>query len=192
MVNILASVPRYLKDSVAGYLTIRGSERGINQAVQLLKGKAPYKVSEGLWSRTVGLGDDFSLQIQTISDSTGDILDTEDKDEDSFLPSGDVGSIDTSKLDPWSLVWYIGSFGGLVTFFLVVSCSECCCKRRQAAAASTAAQEAAEFRVIEDPPPPPYEMFAPPPYDSLFYGEKKDRLEIFVVPVHVSAPPPPT
>ncbi|XP_049816914.1 uncharacterized protein LOC126263948 isoform X2 [Schistocerca nitens] len=109
-------------------------------------------------------------------------------------PSSD-GNDKPKQLDPWSLVWYIGSFGGLVAFFLAVSCSECCCHKpggSQAAGAAGGAGAGLDEpprlpAVAEGPPPPPYSMFAPPPYDSLCYGvtDEKDKLEVFVVPVPV-------
>ncbi|XP_049858460.1 uncharacterized protein LOC126350275 isoform X2 [Schistocerca gregaria] len=109
-------------------------------------------------------------------------------------PSSD-GNDKPKQLDPWSLVWYIGSFGGLVAFFLAVSCSECCCHKPAGSQAAGAAGGAGAGldepprlpAVAEGPPPPPYSMFAPPPYDSLCYGvtDEKDKLEVFVVPVPV-------
>jgi hypothetical protein len=97
------------------------------------------------------------------------------------------------EVDPWSLVWYMASFGGLVTFFLVVSCSECCCSKR----ATRTPRSVSTTRPVELPPevtqwvdetpPPPYHLFAPPSYDTLFYGsvsEDKMKCEIYVVPVH--------
>ncbi|PSN53289.1 hypothetical protein C0J52_04660, partial [Blattella germanica] len=96
-------------------------------------------------------------------------------------------------VDPWSLMWYMASFGGLVAFFLIVSCSECCCSKR----AANSSNNNNNTRAVEPPPevtqwvdetpPPPYHLFAPPSYDTLFYGnvtEEKNKCEVFVVPVH--------
>ncbi|KAJ8680037.1 hypothetical protein QAD02_015824 [Eretmocerus hayati] len=79
-----------------------------------------------------------------------------------------------SPLDPWSIVWYIGSFGGLVAFFLIVSCSEWCCRRgaRPLSVPYTQRGEVLNAQPLNDSsPPPPYHLFAPPPYDSVNYGD---------------------
>lgn len=106
---------------------------------------------------------------------------------------------ETTDFDPWTIVWYIGSFGGLIAFFLVVSCSEWCCLRNRAAHrqqqlqnAQRACQSGVERvrtnsgRPTCDTPPPSYHLFAPPPYDSVNYEDKK--YDIFVVPVHGATP----
>ncbi|GLV44500.1 hypothetical protein CBL_10305 [Carabus blaptoides fortunei] len=113
------------------------------------------------------------------------------------------GSSESSEVafDPWSIVWYIGSFGGLIAFFLVVSCSEWCCMRNRAARAQQRqAQQAAgcpggAARVratarsaSAETPPPAYHLFAPPPYDSITYSEKSEKFDVFVVPVHAVNP----
>jgi hypothetical protein len=81
----------------------------------------------------------------------------------------------------------------LVTFFLVVSCSECCCSKRAARtspSASTARPAEPPPEVtqwVDETPPPPYHLFAPPSYDTLYYGsarEDKNKCEVYVVPVH--------
>jgi hypothetical protein len=96
-------------------------------------------------------------------------------------------------VDPKSLVWYMASFGGLVTFFLVVSCSECCCSKRQQRTPNRtsdvrSAEPPAEVtQWVDESPPPPYHLFAPPSYETLFYGnvsEAKNKCEVYVVPVH--------
>ena len=94
-------------------------------------------------------------------------------------------------VDPWSLIWYMASFGGLVTFFLVVSCSECCCSKRTSTNNNATNPRAAEpppevTQWVDETPPPPYHLFAPPSYDTLFYGTKdeKNKLEVYVVPIH--------
>ncbi|XP_048507856.1 uncharacterized protein LOC105690062 isoform X2 [Athalia rosae] len=101
-------------------------------------------------------------------------------------------------LDPWSIVWYIGSFGGLVAFFLVVSCSEWCCRRGARPVTisySQSGEGGSGSSGSQDTPPPPYHLFAPPPYESIYYGDITDKdsgekMDIFViaVPVHGSAP----
>ncbi|XP_021914765.1 uncharacterized protein LOC110827422 [Zootermopsis nevadensis] len=103
------------------------------------------------------------------------------------------GSENKREVDPRSLVWYMASFGGLVTFFLVVSCSECCCsKRTQRTPNSTSSARPAEppaevTQWLNETPPPPYHLFAPPSYETLFYesvGETKNKCEVYVVPIH--------
>ncbi|XP_003394590.1 uncharacterized protein LOC126916961 isoform X2 [Bombus affinis] len=100
-----------------------------------------------------------------------------------------------NPLDPWSIVWYIGSFGGLVAFFLIVSCSEWCCRRGGRPLTVPYAQraEAISGPVVTETPPPPYHLFAPPPYDSVNYGEIVDKtagekLDIYVISVPIHRP----
>ncbi|XP_015586294.1 uncharacterized protein LOC107263509 isoform X2 [Cephus cinctus] len=102
-----------------------------------------------------------------------------------------------TTLDPWSVVWYIGSFGGLVTFFLVVSCSEWCCRRGTSRTLSPGRHtepmmgtctSATTTAGVSDTPPPPYHLFAPPAYDSIDYSEVADKhhiekLNVFVISV---------
>ncbi|XP_014217085.1 uncharacterized protein LOC106645685 [Copidosoma floridanum] len=110
----------------------------------------------------------------------------------------DDGLDSQSALDPWSIVWYIGSFGGLVAFFLIVSCSEWCCRRgaRPVSAPYAGRRDEAGInstvRPVSESPPPPYHLFAPPPYDSVNYAEVADKsangekLDIYVItlPIH--------
>ncbi|XP_069686272.1 uncharacterized protein [Periplaneta americana] len=116
-----------------------------------------------------------------------------DDDEESNSTSSTTSKPSDSgkrEVDPWSLIWYMASFGGLVIFFLVVSCSECCCSKRtspSAAAARSSDPPPEVTQWVDETPPPPYDLFAPPSYDTLFYGtlaEGKDKCEVYVVPIH--------
>jgi len=87
---------------------------------------------------------------------------------------------------------YAISVGGLVVFFMVITCSECCCTKREARTppnptpASPVEPTPEETHWVEETPPP-YHLFAPPSYDTLHYGisrECKDKCEVYVVPVH--------
>ncbi|XP_024875006.1 uncharacterized protein LOC112456678 isoform X1 [Temnothorax curvispinosus] len=105
------------------------------------------------------------------------------------------GSDLQNPLDPWSIVWYIGSFGGLVAFFLIVSCSEWCCRRGSRPMTVPYAQRADAINTtgITETPPPPYHLFAPPSYDSVNYGEIVDKtsgekLDIYVISVPIHRP----
>lgn len=97
-------------------------------------------------------------------------------------------------MDPWSIVWYIGSFGGLVAFFLIVSCSEWCCRRGGRPLTVPYAQRAEAMNgPVTETPPPPYHLFAPPSYDSVNYGEIVDKtsgekLDIYVISVPIHRP----
>lgn len=100
-----------------------------------------------------------------------------------------------NPLDPWSIVWYIGSFGGLVAFFLIVSCSEWCCRRNGRPLTVPYAQRAEVMNTsgVAETPPPPYHLFAPPSYDSVNYGEIVDKttgekLDIYVISVPIHRP----
>lgn len=63
-------------------------------------------------------------------------------------------------------MWYLISFGGLITFFLLVSFSEVCCKKSIPVLSETEEEP-------EVSSPPPYDLFAPPTYDSLFMETKE-------------------
>ncbi|OAD58322.1 hypothetical protein WN48_00201, partial [Eufriesea mexicana] len=109
-------------------------------------------------------------------------------------PTADGNS--QNPLDPWSIVWYIGSFGGLVAFFLIVSCSEWCCRRGGRPLTVPYAQRGEVINggpVVTETPPPPYHLFAPPPYDSVNYGEIMDKtsgekVDIYVISVPIHRP----
>lgn len=91
---------------------------------------------------------------------------------------------DVTRLDSWSVIWYIASFGGLIAFFLLVSCSEWCC-RRHARNNCSNRNSVHPNANANDTPPPPYDQFAPPSYDSLTYdGDEKREYDVYVVPVH--------
>lgn len=89
-------------------------------------------------------------------------------------------------IEPWSILWYVGSFGGLILFFFLVSCSEWCCRKY---ARSTREQErnnssrASPSPTLETPPPA-YDLFAPPSYESLDCCGEKGMFDVYVVPVH--------
>ncbi|XP_076232246.1 uncharacterized protein LOC143177872 isoform X2 [Calliopsis andreniformis] len=122
-----------------------------------------------------------------------------EKEESLHSKGKDVTTVDgngQNPLDPWSIVWYIGSFGGLVAFFLIVSCSEWCCRRGGRPLTVPYAQRAEVMnggQVVTETPPPPYHLFAPPPYDSVNYGEIVDKtsgekLDIYVISVPIHRP----
>ncbi|XP_033327233.1 uncharacterized protein LOC117220897 isoform X2 [Megalopta genalis] len=120
-----------------------------------------------------------------------------EKEEQSKRKDGPaVDGDDQNPLDPWSIVWYIGSFGGLVAFFLIVSCSEWCCRRGGRPLTVPYAQRTEVMngsQVVTETPPPPYHLFAPPPYDSVNYGEIVDKasgekLDIYVISVPIHRP----
>lgn len=109
--------------------------------------------------------------------------------------------------DMWSVIWYLGAFGGLVTFFVVVTCSEWCFGNHLYTRHGTneiyinAFQPTSfqESQQAPETPPPPYHLFAPPSYSDLFgsvKGGKRNisKINIFIIPIHkarrsLSAPP---
>lgn len=98
-----------------------------------------------------------------------------------------------STFDSWSIVWYIASFGGLIAFFLIVSCSEWCCRkhvREQQAQEAAVASASTPTTPVSEVPPPAYELFAPPPYDTCFIDKNNEKREfdVYVVPVHAIRP----
>ncbi|XP_063921991.1 uncharacterized protein LOC135136565 isoform X2 [Zophobas morio] len=100
------------------------------------------------------------------------------------------GSPDSTPLDSWSVVWYIASFGGLIVFFLIVSCSEWCCRRAIRNSQQNCSRNAPTTASpsVPDTPPPSYDQFAPPSYESICLGRnrsgEKSEYDIYVVPVH--------
>ncbi|KAL0124852.1 hypothetical protein PUN28_006604 [Cardiocondyla obscurior] len=113
-----------------------------------------------------------------------------DRDEEESVHAGLQ-----SPVDPLSIIWYIGSFGGLVLFFLVVSCSEWCCRRSGRPLAMPYTQRADTINTarIAESPPPPYHLFAPPSYDSVNYEDIVDKttgkkLDVYVISVPIHKP----
>lgn len=98
--------------------------------------------------------------------------------------------IESAAFDSWSIVWYIASFGGLIAFFLIVSCSEWCCRRNRQnnGVQIPTLPSSSPTTSSTETPPPSYELFAPPSYESLCYNNEKANYDIFVVPVHAIRP----
>lgn len=93
-------------------------------------------------------------------------------------------NMSSSAFDPWSIIWYIGAFGGLIAFFLVVSCSEWCCGSRRSDRPGVGERNpnlnvsrCQQQQQVAGTPPPSYHLFAPPSYDtcSLDSQEKTDK-----------------
>ncbi|XP_076160669.1 uncharacterized protein LOC143143389 [Ptiloglossa arizonensis] len=132
----------------------------------------------------------YVIEFESESNEKEESLQSKGKDTNTVDGDGH------NPLDPWSIVWYIGSFGGLVAFFLIVSCSEWCCRRGGRPLAVPYAQRAEvinEGQVVTEAPPPPYHLFAPPPYDSVNYGEIVDKtsgekVDIYVISVPIHRP----
>ncbi|XP_034950217.1 uncharacterized protein [Chelonus insularis] len=142
--------------------------------------------------RKVGVEFESALEELDVGNNNGS------KDDDNDLEDIEKHS----PLDPWSIVWYIGSFGGLVAFFLIVSCSEWCC-RRSARPLNTPygtqrhGETVNSSRGVTETPPPPYHLFAPPPYDSVNYGDLIDKtsgekMNIYVISVPLQGTAQPT
>ncbi|XP_066252987.1 uncharacterized protein [Euwallacea similis] len=99
-------------------------------------------------------------------------------------------STDAPSLDTWSIIWYVASFGGLILFFLIVSCSEWCCRRNARRRCQRNNDNQTVPQIMSETPPPSYDLFAPPAYEDLWgtssrgrSGEKRE-FDIYVVPVH--------
>lgn len=133
---------------------------------------------------------------------------TTDIEEETILNNGtnlEGSTLDDQEqdTDPWSVIWYLGAFSGLITFFLVVTCSEWCCgnhlyTRHYGANQVYASSFTHQAYRPPDTPPPPYHLFAPPSYKESVAPEKVApgsksggvgvkslrRLGVFVIPVH--------
>lgn len=93
-------------------------------------------------------------------------------------------------LDSWSVVWYIASFGGLIAFFLIISCSEWCCRKSSRSSSAYPRSSISPVpSIVPETPPPSYDHFAPPSYDSLTgRSHEKGEFDVYVVPVHALRP----
>ncbi|XP_020287447.1 uncharacterized protein LOC109856509 isoform X2 [Pseudomyrmex gracilis] len=138
--------------------------------------------------------DDNEETVYVISYNEEDEMDESSENEKDTRET--IKSEHNHPLDPWSIVWYIGSFGALVAFFLIVSCSEWCCRRNGRSLTVPYAQRA-EGTVrtpgVAETPPPPYHLFAPPSYDSVNYGQIVDKtsgekVDVYVISVPIHRP----
>lgn len=155
----------------------------------------------------------FAHSIQYISDSnnTSDdpvfhTLTSEDYGDEvkvDFPVSDDIQLTEESALDAWSVVWYVASFGGLILFFLIVSCSEWCCRQNARRRCQRTNNAQTLNQAVPETPPPSYDLFAPPSYEDLWGASgtsmEKRQYDVYVVPVHAlgnfmvhqsEAPPP--
>ncbi|XP_072765794.1 uncharacterized protein [Anoplolepis gracilipes] len=156
--------------------------------------KATHSVNDNRHSGDLKSDEDKEETVYVIAFGGKDETLEKDRDTEEIGPRFVVVNSDLQNpLDPWSIVWYIGSFGGLVAFFLIVSCSEWCCRRGGRPLAVPYAQRAETINTpgVTETPPPPYHLFAPPSYDSVNYGEIVDKttgekLDIYVIsmPIH--------
>ncbi|XP_022916163.1 uncharacterized protein [Onthophagus taurus] len=121
----------------------------------------------------------FNYNLDWNSDENMSRPDRSDEDDTSSEELDD-------SFDSWSLVWYIASFGGLVAFFLVVSCSEWCCRKHVREQQSRRGLSSPSPSLSTESPPPSYELFAPPSYESLNAAgsSEKSEFDVYVVPVH--------
>lgn len=133
-------------------------------------------------------------QQDEIPSYTQEILFTSDMDATQTKSTNSEPNVkkEDSSFDSWSIVWYIASFGGLIVFFLIVSCSEWCCRKqvRQQQAQEVPRTTTRPNSPVSDVPPPAYELFAPPPYDSCLFSKdgEKHKFDVYVVPVHAIRP----
>lgn len=99
--------------------------------------------------------------------------------------------LEQSALDAWSVVWYVASFGGLILFFLIVSCSEWCCRQNARRRCQRTNNAQTLNQAVPETPPPSYDLFAPPSYEDLWGANgtsmekpEKRQYDVYVVPVH--------
>uniref|UniRef100_A0A1B6K208 Uncharacterized protein n=1 Tax=Homalodisca liturata TaxID=320908 RepID=A0A1B6K208_9HEMI len=109
--------------------------------------------------------------------------------------SANKSSRTPEEVDIWSVMWYLGAFGGLVTFFLIVTCSEWCFGNHMYTRhginhlyVNAYQSNFRETRRVSNSPPPPYDLFAPPSYSDLFgkapEPKKKSKFDVFIIPIH--------
>ncbi|GAB1866527.1 hypothetical protein CAJAP_07606 [Camponotus japonicus] len=158
--------------------------------------KATHSVNDNRHSVDSKSNDDNEETVYVFALGGKDEKVEKDRDTEEIGPRFVVVNGDLQNpLDPWSIVWYIGSFGGLVAFFLIVSCSEWCCRRGNRSLSVPYAQRAETINTpgITETPPPPYHLFAPPSYDSVNYGKIVDKttgekVDIYVISVPIHRP----
>uniref|UniRef100_A0A1B6DNI1 Uncharacterized protein n=1 Tax=Clastoptera arizonana TaxID=38151 RepID=A0A1B6DNI1_9HEMI len=153
----------------------------------------------------------FVCFVQLVNGASIQVFVTEDISEpnttydvDSSWPYNPNGTSDiinpalSTDVDMWSVIWYLGAFGGLVTFFIIVTCSEWCFGNHMYTRHGTnqlyinAFQSTfLEAERTPETPPPPYHLFAPPSYSDLFgtvttknNNKKKSKINIFIIPIH--------
>ncbi|CAH0556141.1 unnamed protein product [Brassicogethes aeneus] len=132
--------------------------------------------------KTIRIGDKVLIEEYKITEGPDTRFLLYETEEDGDVDNDNEYDDTQSPLESWSVVWYIASFGGLVAFFLVVSCSEWCCRRN--ASRNCRSSSDSTRQVAPDVPPPSYEQFAPPPYESLtLKGGEKSEFDVYVVPV---------
>lgn len=185
---LTAPLPAYARGLASYDVTETNQRSEINKVFQRFQEDGNAILKTNVNGRTIEQrgGSIYVIEFESETDEVDD--------RSTNSTSEGVQSAPHSPLDPWSIVWYIGSFGGLVAFFLVVSCSEWCCRRGARPIGITYSQSGESSSTsagTQDTPPPPYHLFAPPPYDSIYYGDVTDKnsakkMDIFViaVPVH--------
>ncbi|KAI4461293.1 hypothetical protein MML48_5g00021347 [Holotrichia oblita] len=132
----------------------------------------------------------YQINFQDTLDNSEHLSTRQDREyQDGSSESDNNSNTEEETFDSWSVVWYIASFGGLIGFFLVVSCSEWCCRKHirenQSSQRSTDQSLSRSASTHTESPPPAYDLFAPPSYDSLApSSNEKHEYDIYVVPVH--------
>lgn len=109
---------------------------------------------------------------------------------------------ETNAVESWCVIWYLGAFGSLVCFFLIITCTELffgnpLYRDNNLNAFVQSIVSAENKPYMPETPPPPYHLFAPPDYYETVQkadSEKRRSLDVFVVPVHTGRfkvdPPP--
>lgn len=101
-----------------------------------------------------------------------------------------------TSTESWCVIWYLGAFGSLVCFFLIITCVELFFKNPLYPNSEFGSYIPNIHQAyVPETPPPSYHLFAPPDYNETIkkiVNEKRPKLDIFVVPVHIKtmfAPP---
>lgn len=112
-----------------------------------------------------------------------------------------AGNSESNVVESWCVIWYLGAFGSLVCFFLIITCTELFFgnplyrdNNLNAFVQSIMSNENKSY--VPETPPPPYHLFAPPDYYETIQkteSDKRKSLDVFVVPVHAGkcSPDPP-
>ncbi|XP_065217477.1 uncharacterized protein LOC135843491 isoform X2 [Planococcus citri] len=96
-----------------------------------------------------------------------------------------------SSTEGWCVVWYLGAFGSLVCFFLIITCMELFFRmplyRQSHLQAFIQNLHNENKPYTPESPPPPYHLFAPPDYNETVQkaaDDKRKTLDIFVIPIY--------
>ncbi len=108
-----------------------------------------------------------------------------------------VAENEPTAMESWCVIWYLGAFGCLVCFFLIITCTELFfgnplyrTENLNTFVHGMLSGQQHQKPFVPETPPPPYHLFAPPDYNETIQkivDEKRKSLDIFLIPIPVHA-----